>query len=215
MSLFGIFKDQASPPGEWELKKMRIPVEFWEASLEEIPSEAPHLKTVREWLLHLQENVQKGRGLVFYGPMQSGKTSLCAIIAKELSRWWGETFFVRYVSLKQLFEGVDHEVRAKAMRRILKSDLLIVDDVLDINPSEYTLTNLGLVVRERKENRRSTLFTANVSSGEVHTLFKKAFGTASWYLIRASCDFVEVSCTKWVDKALEEGNGTVDYSPKS
>jgi DNA replication protein DnaC len=123
------------------------------------------------------------RNLYFWSTKNATqKTTTASIIAKELILQGLSVSFILFSDLATtLMKENFHEEVADSVQRLLKSDLLILDDAFD--PSKVTLYKSGYQIplldsflRERLEqHQKATIFTANVSpTGIIEDKFGKS-----------------------------------------
>lgn len=131
--------------------------------------------------------------LIFYGNTGVGKTFLTHCIAKELL---DTSHQVLYLTSKQLFDILeknrfrrDNEPSVdEQIAYISSSDLLIIDDLGTEVSNSFTTSELFHFVEERHAQEKSTIFSTNLSFGELRDryserLFSRFTGYYHFFMI--------------------------------
>lgn len=131
--------------------------------------------------------------LIFYGNTGVGKTFLTHCIAKELL---DSSHQVLYLTSKQLFDILeknrfrrDNEAYVnEQIAYISSSDLLIIDDLGTEVSNSFTTSELFHFVEERHAQEKSTIFSTNLSFGELRDryserLFSRFTGYYHFFMI--------------------------------
>jgi len=181
---------------------MRIPVRFWDARLDRIQD--PSLKeVVRQYGRDIDQNLDEGSGLLFYGDNSLGKTCAAVVLAKEARRVGASVLFITAESLRQsvidktrLYDDVLVYDRAEQV------DVLILDDLAkehsdDGGWSRRTIENL---LRVRSANCRVTIITTNASLEKLERDYKASFTE----ILREACLPVRVEGKNLRAEAGEE-----------
>ncbi|HEU0019865.1 MAG TPA: ATP-binding protein [Thermoleophilaceae bacterium] len=124
------------------------------------------IQHVRRFIDDLQENLENGRGLWFYGDVGTGKTSLAMLVADRALK---RGFSVAIYSIPRLFNELrgtyDDESRESFLGlfgKLCSVDLLILDDLGAERQTDWVLEQLYSIVNERWQNRRSIIVTSNI-----------------------------------------------------
>jgi len=146
-----------------------IPRRYLEVDFERWPItniHAPIVKEVRKYCRRLDENIESGRGLYFFGAVGSGKTSLAMCVAKEVLR---ERRSLAIFSGPELLAriGATYDDRAQdsylGLLDLLGTvDVLVLEDLAVAKQNEWRLEQLYAVVNRRYEDRRPLIVTADV-----------------------------------------------------
>jgi DNA replication protein DnaC len=124
------------------------------------------LQHVRQFLRRIEQNLDQGRGLWFYGDVGTGKTSLAMIVSKaalEAGRSVAIYSVPRLLAdIKQTYEADASRSYAEFFRRLCEVDLLHLDDLGAEKRTEWVLEQLYSIVNERWQNERSIVVTTNL-----------------------------------------------------
>lgn len=147
-------------------------------------------------ILHTCENFintfdEEARGLLFYGPVGTGKTFLTNCIAKELL---DSGHSVVYFTAFQLFEHFslsqkqeEAETFEQRHEALLDSDLLILDDIGTEMANTFTVSKLFQVLNERALRRKSTIISTNLSPKD----FRDIYSERVFSRITSTCTLVK------------------------
>lgn len=107
-----------------------------------------------------------GGNLLFFGPTGLGKTFLSAAIAREVS---AAGFSVVYDSAAHIFQQFfdaerfdSDETDTRNVRRVLRCDLLILDDLGTEKRSAFVTSALYQIINTRLMERRATILNTNL-----------------------------------------------------
>lgn len=122
---------------------------------------------VRDWCLNPVKHLDSGDGIWFLGPRGTGKTSLAMLISQQVMR---ERRSVAIYTAPQLLTEIrktydDHspQTYTELMQRLRGVDLLHIEDLAVAKATEWVLEQFYTVVNDRYQDRRSLIFTADVS----------------------------------------------------
>jgi DNA replication protein DnaC len=140
----------------------RPPVSDMERSLE---SRAV-VRTARNYIDNLDENLGAGRGLWLMGTPGTGKTSLAMLVAKEaMAR--GKTAAVYFTPqlltrIRVTYGASDVASTYDAFfKRLTSVDLLYIDDLGSERQTDWVVEQLYAIVNERYEQKGAMLLTSN------------------------------------------------------
>ena len=151
-----------------------IPKRFRGVSFERKPVcdiDSEVLREIRRFVRNIDENVDKGRGLWFYGDVGTGKTSLAMLVSKAALEA-GRSVAIYSVphllaDIKETYDDDSPRSYADLFRRLCEVDLLHLDDLGAEKPTEWVLEQLYSIVNERWQNERSIVVTTNLGLDEL------------------------------------------------
>ncbi len=118
---------------------------------------------------HFVENFPVERdGLLFVGPIGTGKTHLAVAIIQELIRSKGiQCLFCDYRELlKQIQNSYNPSVDATELgilEPVLEAEVLVLDELGAIRPTQWVWDTVSYVVNHRYNERKTTIVTTNFS----------------------------------------------------
>lgn len=143
---------------------MRIPRRFWESSFDAIP-DCEGKDVLRSYLRNIEDMLDRGEGLLLWGPNGHGKTSAAVIVMMEARRRGASALFVQAETLRQAaLEGTMFSDEKTLMDRAREVDFLVLDDLGKEHSGEsgYTERLFENLIRGRSANKRVTLVTTNL-----------------------------------------------------
>ena len=128
------------------------------------------LRQVRAFVRSIDENLEKGRGLWFDGPVGTGKTSLAILVAKA-AKDAGRSYAVYPVprllaEIKRTFDRDASDSYLAVFRRLCTVDVLVLDDLGAEKQTEWVLEQLYSIINERWQDRRSIVVTTNIPDAD-------------------------------------------------
>jgi DNA replication protein DnaC len=127
------------------------------------------IRHVRAFVRRIEDNVEAGRGLWFYGDVGTGKTSLAMLVSKsalEADRSVAIYSVPRLLAeIKETYERDSGDSYMRLFRRLCAVDLLQLDDLGAERPTEWVLEQLYSIVNERWQDGRSIVVTTNLDAG--------------------------------------------------
>ena len=128
------------------------------------------LRQVRAFVRAIDENLEKGRGVWFDGPVGTGKTSLAILVAKA-AKDEGRSYAVYPVprllaEIKRTFDRDASDTYLGVFRRLCTVDVLVLDDLGAEKQTEWVLEQLYSIVNERWQDRRSIVVTTNIPDAD-------------------------------------------------
>jgi DNA replication protein DnaC len=181
---------------------MRIPRRFWVASFDGIQDDGVRGAT-QAYIKDLDGFLDRGEGILFWGPNGTGKTCAAVVIAKEARRLGASVLFITAESLRQAsldkekFDG-DLLVTDRAMQ----VDLLVLDELGKEHSdkrsgsgwSERLIENL---LRVRASNCKSTVITTNANRGDM----EGRYSTSMMEVLKETCFPVQMEGESLRDQA--------------
>jgi DNA replication protein DnaC len=130
------------------------------------------VKRVRDFCDHLEENLEKGRGLWFFGSSGTGKTTLAMLISRTaLESGRSVAIYSLPKLLSRIRQTYDSEPGGQSymafFERLANVDLLHLDDLGVEKQTEWVLEQLYALINERYERQRSLVVTTNAEDHEL------------------------------------------------
>jgi DNA replication protein DnaC len=121
---------------------------------------------VRRFTRDLDDELDSGRGLWFFGPHGTGKTTLAMIVSKaalDLGRTVAIYSLPRLLAeIRTTFDDDSASSYTELIDRLTVVDLLHIDDVGAEKTSPWVLEQLYAIVNARYEDERSVMVTTNL-----------------------------------------------------
>lgn len=146
------------------IDRMRIPQRFWFVERGNIIQEVRGI--IDKYIQNLDENLDKGEGLLMWGTNGTGKTSAAVFIALEVRRRGATAFCVTAERLRSsVLEREMFDDSQSIMERARAVDFLIIDDLGKEHPGETGFTErlFENLLRERSARKQTTVITTNLS----------------------------------------------------
>ncbi len=132
---------------------------------------APVTAAVRRFVNRIDDNLDGGRGLWFFGSVGTGKTTLAMLVSRHALEAGRSVAIYSLPRLLAEIRTTYGEDRATAyvdlLDRLTGVDLLHVDDVGAEKTSDWVLEQLYAIVNARYENERSIIITTNLERDEL------------------------------------------------
>ena len=126
------------------------------------------LRHVRAYVDRIDEAIEEGRGLWFYGDVGTGKTSLAMLVSRaalEAGRSVAIYSVPRLLAdIKQTFDREHSGSYMQLFNRLCSVDLLHLDDLGAERSTDWVLEQLYSIVNERWQDHRSIAVTTNLES---------------------------------------------------
>lgn len=154
--------------------KHEIPARYQNLALERSPvadivrdMDPAERARVRDWCLQPAKHLDAGDGIWFLGPRGTGKTSLAMLISQQVLR--ARRTVAIYTAPQLLTEiRTTYDERSPRsytglMERLRSVDLLHLEDLAVAKTTDWVLEQFYTVINDRYQDRRSLMFTADVS----------------------------------------------------
>jgi DNA replication protein DnaC len=121
---------------------------------------------VRQYVRRIDDNVDAGRGLWFYGSVGTGKTTLAMLVSRhalEAGRSVAIYSLPRLLAqIRTTFDDASSTAYVDLLDKLTAVDLLHIDDVGAEKTSPWVLEQLYAIVNARYEDERSIIVTTNL-----------------------------------------------------
>lgn len=132
------------------------------------PLNADSVRTVKRFCDDVSSNLAAGRGLWLMGHTGTGKTTLGYMVAASAAHARHSVLSFNAVALLNRLRatfGPDSRERTEdVIRSLAEVELLHIEDLRVVRPTEWVLEQLYLIVNARYEERRSIVFTSDIDS---------------------------------------------------
>jgi DNA replication protein DnaC len=155
------------------LAAARIPKGYWECALDTYDTSFPGAHPSQAWALKAAQRFVDeypadtgGKGLLIIGSLGTGKTHLAVGILRRLLRERGASgVFCDYGALlkeiQQSYNPSANITEFDLIDPILKTEVLVLDDLGAQKPSEWVWDNVALILNTRYNNKLTTIVTTN------------------------------------------------------
>ncbi len=114
----------------------------------------------------------RGNGLLFTGSSGLGKTHLAVSVLKHVVAHRGATgFFWEHKELldkvRSFYDARVAGAEDRLLRSVITCDLLVLDDLGDMTPSDWSWDTTSYILNSRYNENRSTIVTTNLPN-EIH-----------------------------------------------
>ena len=132
------------------------------------PLNADSVRKVKRYCADIQRNLAEGKGLWLMGHTGTGKTTLGYTIAATAARERHSVLSFNAVALlnrvRDTIDADSRERRSDVIRTLAEVELLHIEDLRVVRPTEWVLEQLYLIVNARYEEQRAIVFTSDVES---------------------------------------------------
>jgi DNA replication protein DnaC len=132
---------------------------------------APVVAVVRRYVRRIDEQLDGGRGLWFFGSVGTGKTTLAMLVSRhalEAGRSVAIYSLPRLLAeIRTTFEDQRSGSYVDLLDRLTEVDLLHIDDVGAEKTTPWVLEQLYAIVNARYEDERSILVTTNLERAQL------------------------------------------------
>jgi DNA replication protein DnaC len=132
------------------------------------PVNADSVRKVKRFCTDIHRNLAAGNGLWLMGHTGTGKTTLGYMIAAAASREQHSVLSFNAVALlnriRATFDAGSRETTDEVIETLANVELLHIEDLRVVRPTEWVLEQLYLIVNARYEGQRSIVFTSDIDS---------------------------------------------------
>ncbi len=132
------------------------------------PLNASSVRKVKRFCTDIGRNLEEGRGLWLMGHTGTGKTTLGYMVAAAATHAQHSVLSFNAVALlnrvRMTFNPDSRESTEEVIRALAEVELLHIEDLRVVRPTEWVLEQLYLIVNARYEERRSIVFTSDIDS---------------------------------------------------
>jgi DNA replication protein DnaC len=138
------------------------------AAIAQDPSNTDSVRRVRGFCKNIGRKLAEGEGLWIMGHTGTGKTTLGYMVAATATRAQHSVLSFNAVALlnrlRATFNSDSRESTEEVIRALAEVELLHIEDLRVVRPTEWVLEQLYLIVNARYEERRSIVFTSDIDS---------------------------------------------------
>jgi DNA replication protein DnaC len=132
------------------------------------PLNADSVRKVKRYCTDIPRNLAEGKGLWLMGHTGTGKTTLGYMVAATATRGQHSVLSFNAVALlnriRATFGPDSRETTEEIIRTLAEVELLHIEDLRVVRPTEWVLEQLYLIVNARYEEQRSIVFTSDIDS---------------------------------------------------
>jgi DNA replication protein DnaC len=129
---------------------------------------ADSVRVVKRFCTDIQRNLAVGKGIWLMGHTGTGKTTLGYMVAAAAARSQHTVLSFNAVALlnriRATFNPDSRETTDQVIETLANVDLLHIEDLRVVRPTEWVLEQLYLIVNARYEGQRSIVFTTDIDS---------------------------------------------------
>lgn len=152
------------------LLNARIPDRYKECTFDNFMPHGPHKDTLSaghraalDFATHYPDRT--AHGLLFVGPVGTGKTHLAIAALKILIARGNRGMFYEYRELLKEIQGsYDRERQCselEVLRPLFETQILVIDEIGAARPTEWVWDTVSLIINMRYNENRATIFTTN------------------------------------------------------
>lgn len=181
-----------------------LPKAYWNETPDTFSGDQKALAEVLRYIENIDDNLNKGIGQYLYGNAGVGKTLLASYILKAGLEKRKNIKFYFFTDVLNVFTESWHDdaARAEVENSIIKSDLLILDDIGKEYKSNTKLHEsiLDTVIRNRASYLRPVIITSNYDMLDS----KEAYGNGIVDLFKESLQVIHVTGNSYRATKLTE-----------
>lgn len=152
------------------LASANIPKRYRHCTLDTFRDTTPELRNAKrrvQEFVDLWPHISEGKGLLLMGSCGAGKTHLAVAAINEVVRSGkpGRVTFANFQDLIQeiqaSFDPDQPTTKAEIMRPLLETELLVLDELGSVKPTQFVQDILYYVINTRYNEELATIFTTN------------------------------------------------------
>lgn len=152
-----------------------IPRGYWDAQIQAV-SDTDLGRRMSLVLQDVSNMLKEGRGVLIAGSICTGKTTFSGILLREALHHGAMAQYVRAATMFSQWEAVAYkEQYGKTLRyKFLRAHFAVIDDLGTENPNDRTRALLENALRERLDEKKSTVLVTNMNFEDLQTVYSPA-----------------------------------------
>lgn len=148
------------------MKRAGIPKRFWSAEMQHPDQVRKELRApyIAAWgyVQKIHTSIEEGKGMIFFGGVGTGKTTLAVAVMKEAMKTGASARFIPMVQLIDALMTMSRAERTEFEREIARTKLLVLDDLGAESTQEWVLNKIDSIITNRYNNMLPILATTNI-----------------------------------------------------
>lgn len=139
-------------------------------SLEVIPQNSEQIGRLKKW------NPSMTKGVVLYGSVGTGKSTLCKAIINQFATKTYRCLFISVAdAMQRLKDAIDKEgtTVGHETEKLIEPNLLILDDLGADKSTEWATERIFVIFEKRAAQDKHTFFTSNLTAKEISAVYKE------------------------------------------
>jgi DNA replication protein DnaC len=154
------------------LEGAKIPKKYWKSTLETYnvtsatPQSQKKARMIAKTFVNTYPVDTAGKGLLFVGSAGLGKTHLAVGVLQGLLKDRGARglfcdYSILAKNIQWTFDQKSSTSEQELLEPVQKAEILVLDDLGALRPTEWVLDNISAILRYRYNNELSTIITTN------------------------------------------------------